>query len=353
LTGWPLDSIGAGHQAEGMSDSTSLEASKFVRVKLTQIAPVAWEHATDRAALNALRAIPTFDDIVRRVVGFLGERGVRLLFQANAVRVGPTQFPRLHRLMAEVCETLDWSPVPEVYVSQTPFANAGAYGMERPFIVLQSGVVSLLDESELRVVLGHELGHVMSEHSLYRTVLAILLAVGSRQLPFLAGAAFLPLQMALMEWSRKSELSCDRAGLLASQDPVASMSTFMKMAGGGAGDEMDVNAFMAQAREYEDSSSLGDTVTKILNTLGRSHPFGTLRAASLEKWIQGSHYDRIVRGEYPRRGTAEAQPPIREGFGEAASHYTEQAREAASTVAGAARKARDAVAGAFSKKKTE
>ena len=253
--------------------------------------------------------------------------------------------------MAEVCATLDWETIPELYVSQTPFANAGAYGMERPFIVLQSGVVSLLEDRELRVVLGHELGHVMSEHALYRTILAILLAVGSRQLPFLAGAVFLPIQLALMEWSRKSELSCDRAGLLASQDAMASMSTFMKMAGGGAADEMDVNAFMAQAREYEDSSSMGDYVTKILNTLGRSHPFNTLRAASLEKWIQGSHYDRILRGEYPRRGTPEAEPPIREGFSEAASHYGEQAREAASTVADAARKARDAVAEVFAKKK--
>lgn len=336
-----------------MSDPTSLEPTKSVRVQLTQIAPVAWEHAADRAALNALRAIPAFDDIVRRIYGFLGERGVRLLFQANAVRVGPTQFSRLHRIMAEVCTTLDWEPVPELFVSQTPFANAGAYGMDRPFIVLQSGVVSLLDENEVRVVLGHELGHVMSEHSLYRTILAILLAVGSRQLPFLAGVAFLPIQLALMEWSRKSELSCDRAGLLASQDPMASMATFMKMAGGGASDEMDVNAFMTQAREYETNASVWDLVTKILNTLGRSHPFNTLRAAGLEEWIQGSHYDRILRGEYPRRGTPEAQPPLREGFGEAASHYGEQAREAASTVADAARKARDAVVGAFGRKKPE
>jgi len=47
------------------------------RVTLTQIAPVAWEHATDRAALQTLRALPGFDEVARKVMGFLGERGIK------------------------------------------------------------------------------------------------------------------------------------------------------------------------------------------------------------------------------------------------------------------------------------
>src|SRR4030095_7487827 len=96
------------------------------RVILSQIAPVAWEHTADRAALQSLRAVPGFDEAIRKIVGFLGERGIRLLFQANAVRVGPTQFPVLHTLLTEVCTTFDWPDQPELYVSQTPLVNAGA-----------------------------------------------------------------------------------------------------------------------------------------------------------------------------------------------------------------------------------
>src|ERR1043166_2454689 len=88
---------------------------------LTQIAPVSWEHPADRAALQSLRAVPGFDEVVRKIVGFFGERGIRLLFQANAVRVGPTQFPVLQTLMAEVTTTMDWPEVPQLYVTQTPF----------------------------------------------------------------------------------------------------------------------------------------------------------------------------------------------------------------------------------------
>ncbi|MEK7667460.1 MAG: M48 family metallopeptidase [Gemmatimonadota bacterium] len=148
------------------------------RIVLKQISARAWEHPADRAALNTLRTLPGFDDILRKIYGFFGERGIRLLFQANAVRVGPTQFPRVHSAFTEVCATMDWDPRPDLFISQTPLVNAGAYGMDRPFIVLNSGALALLDDEELRTILGHELGHVISGHALYRTIIVILLEFG-------------------------------------------------------------------------------------------------------------------------------------------------------------------------------
>src|SRR6266480_7437621 len=117
-----------------MTESTSLPAARPRRI-LTQIAPVTWEHPADRAALQSLRSVPGFDEVVNKVYGFIGEPGERLLFQADAVRVGATQFPRLNQLYTDVLTTMDWEPRPELFVSQTPFVNAGAFGMERPFIV--------------------------------------------------------------------------------------------------------------------------------------------------------------------------------------------------------------------------
>jgi Zn-dependent protease with chaperone function len=318
------------------------------RVVLTQISPLAWEHPADRAALNTLRAIPAIDDILRKIYGFFGERGIRLIFQANAVRTGPKQFARLDRMMDEVCTTMDVGERPQLFVSQSPDANAGAFGMDHPFIVLHSGIVGLLDDDELRVVLGHELGHILSEHMLYRTVAVLLLRIGLGRLPFLAGIALQPIRYALLEWMRKSELSCDRAGLLAGQDPVAAMRGFLKLAGGGAIEEMDVDTFLAQAREYMDKDSTADFFGKILVTLDQTHPFSTLRAAHLQRWIEESHYDRILRGEYPRRGS---DADLRQDLAESKSYYAEQAEKAAATVADAARRARDAVVSAFGRDK--
>ncbi len=317
------------------------------RIVLKQISARAWEHPADRAALNTLRSLPGFDDVLRKIYGFFGERGIRLLFQANAVRVGPTQFPRVHCAFTEVCATMDWEPRPDLFISQTPLVNAGAYGMDRPFIVLNSGALNLLDDEELRTILGHELGHVISGHALYRTILVILLEFGFRNLPFLAGIALLPIQIALLEWYRKSELSSDRAGLLASQDPVASMRMFMKLAGGGSIADMDLDAFMVQAKEYEQGGDAIDTVYKVLNTLGATHPFHTLRAAELQRWVEGGDYDRILRGEYPRRGATDEQRPLAEDLGAAGKYYADQARDVVDKVGDVAKKAAEAFTSAI------
>src|SRR5437773_239943 len=254
-----------------MTASTTLPAARPRKI-LTQIAPVTWEHPADRAALQALRSVPGFDEVVKKIYGFVGERGVRLLFQADAVRVGPTQFPRLNALYTDVLTSLDWADRPELFVSQTPFVNAGAFGMDKPFIVINSGAVKLLDDDEMRALLGHELGHVMSGHALYVTILILILNFSFSTLPFLAGIALLPIRIALLEWFRKSELSSDRAGLLATQDPNAAMRMYLKMAGGGDMKQMDLNAFLVQAKEYEESGGPLDRIFQILNTLERTHP---------------------------------------------------------------------------------
>jgi len=154
------------------------------RKVLTEISSTAWEHPADKAALQALRAIPGFDEIVRKVMGLIGERGVRLFFTADSVRVGPRQRPKLDALYTEVLETLDYGlERPELFVSQTPFVNAMAVGFERPFIVLNSGAIGLLDREEQRVLIGHELGHVMSGHATYTTIALILLRAGFSAIP--------------------------------------------------------------------------------------------------------------------------------------------------------------------------
>ena len=330
-----------------MTDAASGLPSRRPRTVLTQISPRAWEHPADRAALNALRSIPGVDEVIRKVYGFFGERGIRLLFQANAVRVGPTQFPRVYAAYNDVLATLDWEPRPELFITQSPFFNAGAYGMDKPFIVLNSAAVKMLDDEELHTIIGHELGHVMSGHALYRTILVILLTVGLRGLPFLAGVALLPIQIALLEWYRKSEISCDRAGLLASQDPLSSMRMFMKMAGGNSLDQMDLDAFMTQAREYEEGGDAADAIAKVFNTLWTTHPFNTLRAAELQRWVERGDYDRILRGVYPRRGSADDNRPIADDFAEASKYYGEQMKSTVDSVADVARKARDAFSSAF------
>lgn len=322
-----------------------------MQIPLTQISSVAWEHPADRAALNTLRAIPGFREVVKRIASFFGEQGVRNLFLGDAVLVGPTQRPQLYALYQEVLTALDWpeagKPAPQLYVTQTPIANAGAVGFGNPFIIISTGTLELLEPDEQRFVLAHEIGHIMTGHTTYRTIAQIVLFFGMSALPLLASIALLPFQLALLEWYRKSELSADRAGMLGIQDVRSSLTTFLKLAGGRAhGDSLDLDAYLAQATEYDIGGTGWDSIFKALNTALREHPFHTVRVAELQRWEQSGAYAKILGGEYIRRGS-EAERPYREDVREAADYYTEQAKAAAQQVGDVIGRAADAFKDAF------
>jgi len=234
-----------------------------------------------------------------------------------------------------------------LYVTQTPLANAAAVGFDKPFIVMNSALLELLDPEEQREILGHELGHIMSGHTTYTTIAIILMTIGFQNLPFLAGVAILPFQLALMEWYRKAELSADRAGLLSTQEPRTSMSTFLKMAGGRKyDDDISVEEFQNQARDYETQGNVADRVWQVINVAFRTHPFGTVRAAELQRWIDSGDYGKIIAGDYRRRDDA-ASPPLTADLEDAAGYYGEQAKDAMATISGVLGRARDAFEGAF------
>jgi len=318
---------GAGREAGG-------EEARVKRV-LTEISSRSWEHPADRAALQALRRIPVFDDVLRSLFGFFGEKPIRLAFQANAVKISERQFPKVHGLYREVCQTLDPEREYPVFVSQTPMVNAGAYGMNEPFIILNSGTVRLLNEEELAFVLGHELGHIMSDHVLYRTMTVLLIQLASMGFP-VVGLAARAVLVALLEWYRKSELSSDRAGLLAVQDPKVAMNAMLKMAGGGTDEESNLDEFIVQAEEYRTGGDVADQVYKVLNLMATTHPFYVLRVSEIRAWIEGGDYDRIIRGEYARRG--DPDPAYKDDLSAAAKAYSEGAKGMMDTMAEAARR---------------
>lgn len=311
---------------------------------LTDIAPRSWEHPADRAALQALRKIPVFDEVMRTLFGYFGEKPIRLSFQANAVRVTPRQYPRIHGLYESVLETLDAPNHYPLYVSQTPMVNAGAYGMHEPFIILNSGTVSLLNDDQLSYVLGHEIGHVMSDHVLYRTMTALLIQLAGIGFP-IVGLTARVILVGLLEWQRKSELSSDRAGLLSTQDPEMVMGTMLKMAGGGQDEELNLDEFIQQAEDYRESGDVADQVFKILNLMGSTHPFYVLRLAEIRSWIEAGEYDRIMRGEYQRRD--DQDEAYQDDLKSAATSYAEGAKDLFGSVRGAAKRMADDLMGSM------
>ncbi|HLJ98842.1 MAG TPA: M48 family metallopeptidase [Streptosporangiaceae bacterium] len=272
------------------------------RVRLTGISSRAYEHPADRSALVALRKLTGFDTLLKLLNSLFNERAMRLTFLASSVKVSERQFPHIHEMLRDGAYILDMENVPELFITQTPLVNAMALGIDRPFIVINSGLVDLMDPEELRFVVGHELGHVLSGHAVYRTMLYNLILLAQR-------IAWMPIGYiglkaiiwGLEEWYRKSELSGDRAGLLAGQDVDAARRALMKMAGGSRLAEMNADAFHDQAHEYDATPDLRDSILKILQLQGNTHPFAVVRFSELDYWARNGEYERILGGDYPRR----------------------------------------------------
>ncbi|MCI0336603.1 MAG: M48 family metallopeptidase [Acidobacteria bacterium] len=257
-----------------------------------------FQHPWDATATDALKSVPGLDLVISKIMEYGLERIFYLNNTASNVRVTPLQFSRLHRSLGWGCKILGIEE-PELYIAVDPVPNAYTYGHTRPFIVLTSGLVDMLDDEERFFVIGHELGHIKAGHVLYtviaRNIAEIIALIGQATLGI--GAIIgQSLVVALLDWYRTAELTADRAGLLCVQDLDPCIRTFMKLAGGASKlyAEMDRTEFLKQIRAYDNADySTLNKAYKILLTAYRTHPFPILRAKELDEW-HSSGYRKLA-----------------------------------------------------------
>jgi len=290
--------------------------------RLTDISARAFQHPADRAATAALGSIPYLDKVVRKLIELGYERALRQSYLGSSVRLSEDQLDDVYREHAIAYATLDIPEVPDLYLTQYPSPNALAIGARHPIVVVRSELVHLLDTPQRRAVFAHEAAHILADHQLYNTALYILvLLTRSSRLPL----PLAPVRTALLEWSRATELSADRAAALVTRDPLVVCRTLMCLAGGAMVDELDLDEFMRQGLDYTESGGGLERLTRLLLDLGVTHPLPVRRTHELMAWVRSGEYDRIVDGEYLRR-----EDPIdaRADGGEAVSFYAERIRDA-------------------------
>ncbi|MFW9257169.1 M48 family metallopeptidase [Nostoc sp. CALU 546] len=277
----------------------------------TGISSEAFRHPLDRQAEQALRNLPGFDLIARKFVEFIYERPQLVYLMGNTIQVGPRQYSTIYQMFRECVRDLDIYPEPTLFVSQDPQPNSYALGQENPYIVVNTGILDLLDEAEIRVVLAHELGHIKCGHTILiqMAMWAMSAASALGELTFgLGNLVTQGLIYAFFEWRRKAELSSDRAALLVVDDLNPVMLTMMKLSGGSHkyANECSLQEFIKQSENYQALDDDGlNQVYKFLMYNGAqgtmlTHPFPVERLHYLRAWAVSEEYQQIRRGNYQR-----------------------------------------------------
>lgn len=259
-----------------------------------------FRHPLDLQATKALKQIPGIDMLVRNLLGQLAEQFFYVENIASSVLVGEQQLPGYHKLLLDACQTLDLEP-PQLYIRQHPVPNAYTFAMrgKQPFIVMHTSLIDLLTPEEIQAVIAHELGHLKCDHGVYLTLVnLIVLAAG--QLPNLGGMLAQTIQSQMLEWVRCAEFTCDRAALLATQDPKVVMSLLMKLAGGSPtlAPQLNLDAFLAQARAYDNigNTELGEML-KSAHSSQLTHPVPVLRAREIDRWAGSKEYQNLLQNQ--------------------------------------------------------
>lgn len=211
----------------------------------------------------------------------------------RAIKVSGRQFPHLNSLVRECADELSIA-APTVYITQDfSSINAGTFGTESDsFILVNSATVDRLSDAELKFVIGHECGHIQNSHVTYSTALHFLTYMAGNFVRWI----ITPARVALMGWSRRAEITCDRAGLVCAKDPDAAINALVKLAVGSQAlvDQVDLDDYLGQIDDIK--KGFGRVSEYFL-----SHPYLPKRVKALQLFAESEYYQHHVgnRGGTP------------------------------------------------------
>ena len=276
-----------------------------------------YEHPFDRQAIKTLKGLPGLETLTSAVIKHFASKTYRINLTGSNIKITPTNFPEIYDIVDEACSILRVEKLPEVYLSPNWWINAYTVGTETEHLLcIESGSIERLTRDELLFVIGHEIGHIKSGHVLYHTMGSCMPILGD-----IVGAVSLGigtlvtkgLELALYRWMRMSELTADRAGILACQDVEVAMRVNMKAAGIPRTYYTNINTaeFIKQAREFEtyDYDTLG-SIIKTFSNMTQDHPWAVLRASEILKWVDSGNYKRVLDRASKNNIVAEANGKI-------------------------------------------
>ena len=262
---------------------------------LSKLEHAQYEHPFDKKALRALENTPGLGIVGNFITKHTIEKIYTVQYTGSNLKVTSENYPQIYEYLQYACQILNMPKIPDLYIQWGYGINSFTVGSEKPIIVINSGLIDLCDDDEIMFVIGHECGHIKSNHMLYHMMAQVInLFIDSIPLGNIAAA---PIQYALYYWDRMSEFTADRAGLLCCQNKVSAIRAFMKMAGMPIKEfgNIEYQTFIHQAAEFKqlDYDAMSKVI-KFISIADASHPWTVMRAAELLNWINSGAYTQFV-----------------------------------------------------------
>jgi Zn-dependent protease with chaperone function len=196
----------------------------------------------------------------------------------SAQAVTPETLPRLERLVRECAARLRPGKT-RTYIAPGRILNAYTFGVAEPrTVVVYAGMFNVMDEAELKFIVGHEQGHIALGHTWLNSIIGGMAGIPS---PYVAAAL---LYFAFRWWNRACEYSADRAGLLACGQPDKAISALVKLTGRGVQSAEGLQQMLLRLETQDDD--LRNVLGEALST----HPMIVKRIHALRQYAASAEY---------------------------------------------------------------
>jgi Zn-dependent protease with chaperone function len=264
-----------------------------------------YAHPIDGWILKTLESTPVRAVLQKAIDAFVSlQFGSQL---ASAVFISRQSFPDIFEVLAHCAHTLA-IPVPHAVVNHDPaLFNAYTAGTdEYSFISISSALLQFFSRDEACFVIGHECGHIAARHMLYHTVVNTLTGPLTNLLGPLGVAVQTTAGLPLIAWSRRSELTADRAGLLCCGDMAIAERALLKMVTGFAdASRVDMTDYLRRAKSIEEFHKLGK-----LQELLHTHPLVPKRIEALRLFARSELYYQLTDKPRPQGVALLAKPEL-------------------------------------------
>ena len=248
-------------------------------------------HPSDRKALEALKAVPGFDAIVKKFMSIVGEKMFKIESTSSYLQLGPDQSPEIHAILVKICKKLNIHPIPDLFLALDRTPNAYTYGDTDIFIVIHSGLLETLSPKQIETVIAHECGHIVCHHTLFTTMGSLLMRGAEFFVNgWISRAVVTSLQYAFAYWMRCSEFSADRVSAYYHESAEPVIDVMMALSGGTPNLNLNLNreAFFRQAQNYKmlvDNSAY-NKVLEFIQFGQIDHPLNAYRAYEINEFYK-------------------------------------------------------------------